>query len=83
MSKKNIMDQIYLIGDLARLSGFSIDTLNYYLRIGLIEAKGRSMHNRYRYFDNETIELLNKIKEQRAKHMPIRYIKRRIEDGIL
>ena len=77
------MDQIYLIGDLARLSGFSIDTLNYYLRIGLIEAKGRSMHNGYRYFDDETIELLNKIKEQRAKHMPIRYIKRRIEDGIL
>jgi len=77
------MNEIYLIGDLARLSGFSIDTLNYYLRIGLFKPKGRSMHNGYRYFDNETIELLNKIKEQRAKHMPIRYIKRRIDDGIL
>ncbi len=77
------MNEIYLIGDLARLSAFSIDTLNYYLRIGLIEPKGRSMHNGYRYFDNETLELLNKIKEYRAKHVPIRYIKRRIEDGIL
>ncbi|MCH7818253.1 MAG: MerR family transcriptional regulator [Candidatus Marinimicrobia bacterium] len=83
MSEKRNMNEIYLIGDLARLSGFSIDTLNYYLRIGLFKAKGRSMHNRYRYFDNESLELLNKIKEQRAKHMPIRYIKRRIEDGIL
>lgn len=77
------MKNVYLIGDLARLTGFSIDTLNYYLRIDLIEAKGRSMHNGYRYFDDESVEVLLKIREMRAKHMPIRYIKRRIEDGIL
>ncbi len=83
MAESRNMSDIYLIGDLARLTGFSIDTLNYYLRIELFKAKGRSMHNGYRYFDDETVETLMKIRELRANHTPIRYIKRRIEDGIL
>jgi len=83
MAESKNMSDIYLIGDLARLTGFSIDTLNYYLRIKLFKAKGRSMHNGYRYFNDETVETLMKIRELRANHTPIRYIKRRIEDGIL
>ncbi len=81
-NNNNITD-IYLIGDLARQSGFSLDTVNYYLRIGLIKERGRSPHNNYRYFDNETVDQLKKIAALRAKHTPIRYIKQRIEDGIL
>ncbi|MCH8288513.1 MAG: MerR family transcriptional regulator [Candidatus Marinimicrobia bacterium] len=83
MPVNNSIKDIYLIGDLARLTGFSVDTLNYYLRIELIKEKGRSMHNGYRYFNSETVETLIKIRELRAEHMPIRYIKRRIKDGIL
>ena len=83
MADNDSIRDIYLIGDLARLTGFSVDTLNYYLRIELIKEKGRSMHNGYRYFDSGSVETLIKIRELRAEHMPIRYIKRRIKDGIL
>jgi len=77
------MENIYLIGDLARQTGLSIDTLNYYLRIGLIEEIGRSERNNYRYFNDRTVEELNKIMELRLKKVPIQEIFRRKKDGIL
>ncbi|MFC1564288.1 MerR family transcriptional regulator [candidate division KSB1 bacterium] len=77
------MPNIYMIGDLARHTGFSIDTLNYYLRIGLIEEVGRSERNNYRYFDDSTLEILNKIKELRLEKIPIKEISRRIQNGVL
>lgn len=77
------MPNIYMIGDLARHTGFSIDTLNYYLRIGLIEEVGRSERNNYRYFDDNTLEVLNKIKRLRLEKVPIKEITRRIENGVL
>ncbi|MCP4724076.1 MAG: MerR family transcriptional regulator [bacterium] len=77
------MSNIYMIGDLARHTGFSIDTLNYYLRIGLIKEVGRSERNNYRYFDDSTLEVLNKIKKLRLEKVPIKEITRRIENGVL
>lgn len=74
---------IYMIGDLARHSGFSIDTLNYYLRIGLIEEVGRSERSNYRYFDDSTLDHLKKIGELRLKKVSIKEILRRKEDGVL
>lgn len=74
---------IYMIGDLARHSGFSIDTLNYYLRIGMIEEVGRSERSNYRYFDDSTLESLKKIGELRLKKVPIKEILRRKNDGVL
>jgi len=77
------MSNIYMIGDLARHSQFSIDTLNYYLRIGLIEEVGRSERSNYRYFDDSTLEDLKKIGELRLKKVPIKEILRRKKDGVL
>jgi len=77
------MVNIYLIGDLARQTGLSNDTLNYYLRIGLIEEIGRSERNNYRYFNEETVEELNKIINLRLKKVPIKEIIRRKKNGIL
>lgn len=75
--------QIYLIGDLARITGLSIDTLNYYLRIGLLDEVGRSPRNTYRYFDDSSVELLEKIKQLRLQRISIKEIIRRKRDGIL
>ncbi len=72
----------YLIGDLASKTGLPIDTLNYYLRIGLIQEIGRSERSGYRYFNEDSVIELKKIIELRLKHIPIKEIKQRIKDGI-
>ncbi|MFC1554496.1 MerR family transcriptional regulator [candidate division KSB1 bacterium] len=77
------MTKIYMIGDLARHTKFSLDTLNYYLRIGLIEEIGRSERNNYRYFDESTVKELNKIEKLRLDKVPIKEILRRRKDGVL
>ncbi len=77
------MSNIYMIGDVARHSQFSIDTLNYYLRIGLIEEVGRSERSNYRYFDDSTLENLKKIGDLRLQKVPIKEILRRRKNGVL
>ena len=59
---------IYLIKDLSRLSGHSIHTLKFYLKIGLIRESGRSPETRFRYFDETTIERLATIRMWRKQH---------------
>jgi DNA-binding transcriptional MerR regulator len=76
-------NSIYMIGDLARMTGLSIDTINYYLRIGLIYEVSRSPRNNYRYFDDRTVDSLNKIMSLRLKKLPIREIKRMLDDELL
>jgi DNA-binding transcriptional MerR regulator len=65
---------VYLIKDLARLSGYSIYTLKYYLKIGLIKEISRSPETRYRYFDDSTIESLKKIRAARKEGRPLKQI---------
>ena len=77
------MAKIYLIGDLARLTDLSIDTLNYYLRIGLFEEVSRSERNKYRYFDKNTVKQLEKIKDLRLQKVSIKEILRRKNNGLL
>ena len=69
---------IHMIGDLARITGLSKHTLNYYLKIGLISPVGRSQSSHYRYFDETTVERLNEIIELRKQKVPIRQIKREL-----
>ena len=52
---------IYLIKDLSHLSGLSIYTIKYYLKLGLIKEVGRSPETSFRYFDNSTLEALKRI----------------------
>ena len=53
--------KIYLIKDLSRLSGLSVYTIKYYLKLGLIKEIARSQETNFRYFDDSTLEELNKI----------------------
>jgi DNA-binding transcriptional MerR regulator len=69
------MDQIYLLKDIARISGQSIHTVKYYLKLGLIKEVGRSPDTNFRFFDESTINNLNKIRKLRLKKTPIKEIK--------
>ena len=70
---------VYLIKDLTRLTGYSIHTLKYYLKIGLIKEIGRSPETSYRYFDDSSVEVLKKIRVLRRKAVSLR----RIKSGLL
>jgi DNA-binding transcriptional MerR regulator len=74
-SKSTKMLNIYLIKDLARLTGYSIHTLKYYLKIGLIKEVSRSPETRFRYFDDSTIEWLKRIRSLRKEGKSIKEIK--------
>ena len=65
---------IYLIKDLARSTGYSIDTLKYYLKIGLIKEVSRSPETRFRYFNDTTVEKLKKIRVLRREKKSIKEI---------
>lgn len=75
------MQNYYLVKDLARLSGLSIDTVKYYLKIELISEVGRSQETNFRYFDDSTLERLNKIIALRRQRTSIKAIKEILEAG--
>ncbi len=69
------MGNIYLIKDLARLTGYSIHTLKFYLKEGLFKEVSRSPETRFRYFDDSTVEKLIKIRKLRRDGKSIKEIK--------
>ena len=66
---------IYLIKDLSRLSGLSVYTIKYYLKLGLIKEVSRSQETNFRYFDDSTLEQLNKIIGLRREKISLAKIK--------
>ena len=77
------MKNIYLLKDIARISGHSTHTIKYYLTLGLIKEIGRSPDTNFRFFDDSTVGMLNKIREFRLKKIPLKEIKNLLtwEDG--
>ena len=69
------MKNIYLLKDLARISGHSTHTLKYYLRLGLLQEMGRSPSTNFRYFDDFTLEQLREIRELQQKNLSLNEIK--------
>jgi len=77
---------IYLIKDLSRLSGHSIHTLKFYLKLGLIQERGRSPQTRFRYFDDTTLAQLSRIRalrKQRKSLAEIQHLLNSIESSRL
>lgn len=70
MDDKNI----YLIKDLSRLSGLSVYTIKYYLKLGLVKEISRSQETNFRYFDDSTLEALKKIIALRHEKVPLKKI---------
>ena len=58
---------LYLIKDLSRLSGHSVYTIKFYLKLGLIQEVGRSPQTNFRYFNDTTAEQLAKIRAWRKQ----------------
>lgn len=69
------ISNVYLIKDLARITGYSIHTLKYYLKIGLFKEASRSPETRFRYFDDATVERLKRIRAMRKQGKSIKEIK--------
>ena len=69
------MQNVYLLKDIARISGQSIHTIKYYLKIGLIKEVGRSPDTNFRFFDDSTVKALKKIRELRLKKVSVKEIK--------
>ena len=70
---------VYLIKDIARLSGLSIHTVKHYLKIGLIKEMGRSPETNFRYFDDAVVERLKEIRRLRRDKISLRKIKSLID----
>jgi DNA-binding transcriptional MerR regulator len=70
-----MIPNIYLIKDLARLTGYSVHTVKFYLKIGLVKEVSRSPETRFRYFDDSTIARLQKIHALRKEGRSIKEIK--------
>jgi DNA-binding transcriptional MerR regulator len=66
---------IYLLKDLARASGPSVYTVEFYLKKGLIREFGRGPSTGYRYFDDKAVRQLARVRGMRKKGMSIDKIK--------
>ncbi len=69
------MDKLFLIKDLAKLSGHSVYTIKFYLKIGLLKEQGRSPETNYRYFDEKNLKALELIRSLRKQRKSISQIK--------
>ena len=67
---------VYLVKDLARLSGYSVLTIKFYLKVGLIMEAGRSPQTRFRYFDERAVAALAQIRQWRREHRSLADIRR-------
>jgi len=68
-------NNIFLIKDLSRLSGHSVYTLKYYLKLGLIKEISRSPETGFRYFNEETLNTLKKIRKLQLQGKTLKQIK--------
>ncbi|MCQ9207478.1 MAG: MerR family transcriptional regulator [Omnitrophica bacterium] len=71
MNKVNV----YLIKDIAGLSGLSVYTVKYYLKLGLVKESGRSQATNFRYFNDSTLARLGEIRALRKRKISLRKIK--------
>ena len=74
------MKNIYLLKDVCQMSGHSVHTLKYYLRLGLVEEIGRSPSTNFRYFDDSTLERLKMIRALRGEGLSLEEISRRLSE---
>ncbi|MFC1807532.1 MerR family transcriptional regulator [Candidatus Omnitrophota bacterium] len=74
------MRNIYLIKDLAHVTGYSVETLKYYLKIGLIKEISRGIETNFRFFDDHTADRLKAIRQMRLEGIAIEQIRIRLSN---
>ncbi|WP_158097327.1 MULTISPECIES: MerR family transcriptional regulator [unclassified Flavonifractor] len=65
------MQQLFKIGEVARLYGINIRTLRYYDEIGLLVPVYVDADTHYRYYSSEQFEQLNTIRYLRTQGVPL------------
>ena len=83
LSTWRAMKKIYLIKDVARLSGHSVHTIKYYLNIGVIQEIGRSPETNFRYFDDTVLERLKRVRALRKENKSLAEIKETLEPNVV
>jgi len=83
LSTWRAMNKIYLIKDVARLSGHSVHTIKYYLNIGVIQEIGRSPETNFRYFDDTVLERLKRVRALRKENKSLAEIKETLELNVV
>lgn len=73
------MKNIYLIKDLAKISGYSTHTLKFYLRFGLLKEIGRSPETHFRYFDDSSCDRLKRIRTLQKDKFSLKEIVGKLE----
>ncbi len=73
------MQTIYLLKDLAKVSGCSTHTLKYYLRMGLLKEIGRSKETNIRYFNDTTYERIKEIRQLQKENLTLKQIQEKLE----
>lgn len=73
------MKNIYLLKDLAKVSGFSTHTLKFYLRLGLFKEIGRSPETNFRYFDDSCYETLKEIRRLQKQNLTLKEIQKEFD----
>ena len=72
------MKNIYLLKDLAEISGYSTYTLKFYLQKGLFKEIGRSPSTNFRYFDDSSFAKLKKIRDMQKQNLSLKEIQQRL-----
>jgi MerR family transcriptional regulator, copper efflux regulator len=68
---------VYRIGELAELANVTKRTIDYYTKLGLLQAE-RSASN-YRYYTEDVLADLRYIEECKKSHIPLEEIKEKIQ----
>ena len=68
------MSNIYLVKDLAKLSGYTTHAIKFYCRMGLIKEIGRSPVTNFRYFDDTSFDRLRRIDSLKKKKLTLKQI---------
>ena len=71
-----LVTNVYLIKDLARLSGHSVHTVKFYLKLNLLKEAGRTPQTRFRFFDDAALERLAQIRAWRKQDKSLAEIAR-------
>ena len=67
--------QLFLVKDLARSTGHSVNTVKFYLAEGLLTEWGRTPYTNFRIFNQDALERLKKIRALRKEGLSIQQIK--------
>jgi DNA-binding transcriptional MerR regulator len=77
-----LVPKIYMISDLASVTGLSRHTLNFYLKLGLIKESGRTESN-YRFFDQAVVDRLHDIIRLRQAGCSLKQVQALLEGKML